>query len=285
MGGGGNMNRIKNRIIIALLLVFIVSTLGNSVLSNTLTVQAATLKISKKELTLEVGQSKTLTIIGATKKVTWTSSKKSVATVSSKGKVVAVAAGTVKITAKTNNKKYTCTVNVTKPNPYLEKAPFKAEETKIDKLDFIIPSGWKVYNQDLRDDYIYTEITPPSNSGLNSILRLDIMKQDGNPSDYESFKETFSGSYTKELLTPEWEQVFVNTKFDIIDLTQSDFSAPFNTVLRTQYEVKASGAVVKVTIYDFFIGNYIITLKAEDYDQMDLAAITDYIISSFMISK
>lgn len=50
------------------------------------------------------------------KKVTWSSSDKKVADVSKKGKVTAKKIGTAKVTAKVKGKKYTCTVNVIKPN-------------------------------------------------------------------------------------------------------------------------------------------------------------------------
>lgn len=78
------------------------------------TVKAAT-KITKTKVTLIKGQTTTLKVTGTKKKATWYSSKKSVATVSSKGKVTAKKAGTAKITAKVNDKKYTCTVKVQEP--------------------------------------------------------------------------------------------------------------------------------------------------------------------------
>ncbi|MFT4143488.1 MAG: Ig-like domain-containing protein [Mobilitalea sp.] len=272
------MKRIKQMIVSAILIAFFVASI-----SNTAVAQAATLKISNTKLVLEVGQTKSLKITGTTKNVTWSSSKKSIATVSSKGKVTAVATGSATITAKTGDKKLTCKVTVIKSNPYLAKAPFNAEETQIGDINFIIPLDWEVNNQDLGNGYIYTEIIPPSNSELQSIIRIDIRKQESAPSDYEAFKEAFKGSYTKALLTTQWKEVFGATKFDLKDLKQTDFTAPFNTVLRTQYSVKASGTVVEQTLYDFYIGEYIISLKAEDYDGMDLAAITDYVVSSFVV--
>ncbi len=279
------MKRIKQRILTVLLIAFIVTTMGNSVFSSTVVAQAATLKISYTKLDLKVGQTKSLKITGTTKKVTWSSSKKAVATVSSKGKVIAIAEGSAAITAKIGDKKLTCKVTVQKANPYLAEAPFKAEETQIGDINFIIPAEWEVDNQDLGNGYTYTEITPSSNLDLNSIIRIDIRKQDGAPSDYQSFKEAFKGSYTKGILTPQWKEVFGDTKFEIKDLEQTDYVTSFNTVLRTQYSVKASGAVVEQTIYDFFIGEYLITFKAEDYDKMELAAITDYMIKSFAVKQ
>lgn len=276
------MNKIRQILLTTLLLAYIITLLDVPALSNNTVAQAATLKMSTTKLVLAVGQTKTLSVTGSTKKATWSSSKKSVATVSSKGKVTSVAVGTAKVTAKIGDKKFYCTVTVTKSNPHLTNAPFKAEETKIDDISFIIPSGWKVFNQNLADDYIYTEITPPSSSKINSILRIDIRRQDSTPTDYDQFKAAFSGDYTADLLTLEWERTFGKTKFNISDIEQSDFEAPFNKVLKTQCTVKADGTIITQTIYDFFIGEYLITFRAEDYDKTDLVTMADYIVSSFM---
>lgn len=77
-----------------------------------ITAEAATIKINKKKLTLDKGKTFQLKITGTKKKVTWKSSKPSVAKVTSKGKVTGKKAGTAKITARVNGKKYTCTVKV-----------------------------------------------------------------------------------------------------------------------------------------------------------------------------
>lgn len=277
------MNRRKKIILTVLLLIFITEGIHTSAFGNAVTVQAAALKISDKTLVLTVGQTKDLKISKTTKKAAWTSSKKSVATVSDEGKVTAVAAGKATIAAQIGDKKYTCTVTVVKFNSYLKNAPFKAKEIQIGNLNFVIPSGWKAVNQKLGDDYTYTEITPPDSSGINAIVRIDINKQEGTPSDYQSFKAAFKGSYKKKILTPQWKKVFNDAEFSIGKIEQGDFKAPFNTVLRTQYTVSAKDTAVEETIYDFFIGKYIISFKAENYGKTDLAAVTDYIISSFMI--
>ncbi|MDF2544188.1 MAG: putative surface protein responsible for cell interaction [Herbinix sp.] len=277
------MKKIRQLILAILLLVFIASPLDIPVLCKTEVAQAATLKISASKLVMMIGQTKELKITGSAKKVIWSSSKKSVATVSSKGNVTAVAAGNVVISAKVGDKKLTCSVSVVKDNPYLETAPFEAEEVQIDQINFIIPADWKIYSQNLNDNYSYTELTPPKDSNFNSIIRMEIRRQDGVPSDYEGFKEAFKNNYTEDILIPEWKEVFGKTKFEINDWEQSDFDAPYNTVLKTGYTVNSKGAVVTQTIYDFFIGEYVITLKAEAYDQKDLETITDYMINSFIV--
>ncbi len=69
--------------------------------------------LNKKKVTLTVGETVQLKLKNPPKDktVTWSSSKKSVATVK-KGKVKARKAGTAKVTAKVNNKSYSCTVTV-----------------------------------------------------------------------------------------------------------------------------------------------------------------------------
>lgn len=72
----------------------------------------AAVKISSKSIYLMKGESYKLKITGTKKKVKWSSSNKNVASVSSNGKVTAKKEGLVTITAKVNNKKYKCKVEV-----------------------------------------------------------------------------------------------------------------------------------------------------------------------------
>jgi len=106
------MRSMKKILFTLLLAITLTTTSATPVIHNTTTVQAATIKISKKTLSLNVGDKKLLTVSGTSKKITWSSSKKSVATVSSKGKVTAKSAGIAKITAAVGGVKYTCKVTV-----------------------------------------------------------------------------------------------------------------------------------------------------------------------------
>ena len=76
-----------------------------------ITVNAAKVQLSAKQVMLKKGQSYTLKLKNA-KKVKWSSSKKSVATVK-KGKITAKKTGKTTITAKSGKKCYKCTVTVT----------------------------------------------------------------------------------------------------------------------------------------------------------------------------
>ncbi|MGB4657846.1 MAG: Ig-like domain-containing protein [Mobilitalea sp.] len=105
--------RYSKKILLTLLLALTLATSPiTPMIQNATTVQAATIKMSKKTLTLKVGDKKTLTVSGSTGNITWSSSKKSVAKVSSKGKVTAKSAGVTKITATVDGIVCTCKVTV-----------------------------------------------------------------------------------------------------------------------------------------------------------------------------
>ncbi len=79
-------------------------------------VEAATnVKINKTKVTLIKGQTVRLKITGTEGIVVWSSSDKKIAVVNSNGKVTAKAKGTATITAKIQNKKYTCKIKVEIP--------------------------------------------------------------------------------------------------------------------------------------------------------------------------
>lgn len=95
------------------LLLFTILFAFSLVVFSPLQAEAAdTVKLNKTKLLLEAGQEYQLQVKNTTSKVKWSTSNKKVAKVGSKGKVTAVAVGTAKITAKVNDKKYTCTVTV-----------------------------------------------------------------------------------------------------------------------------------------------------------------------------
>lgn len=77
------------------------------------TVQAATIKLSRKTLNLKIGESATLKISGTRKTAKWSSGNKYVASVNKAGKVLAVGEGTTYVKAKIAKKTLSCKVTVT----------------------------------------------------------------------------------------------------------------------------------------------------------------------------
>lgn len=114
--------------------------------------QAATIKISKTKATLIKGETLTLKITGTKKTIKWSSNNKKVATVSKSGKVKALNVGKVTITAKVDNKKYTCKINI-------EHIDYKASnEEKIASYGLI---------------FLDDSLKDPSSLEINKILYVD----------------------------------------------------------------------------------------------------------------
>ena len=101
-----NKNFLRTTVVaVFLLFIFVVS--------NAQPVEAKTkVKLSKKSITLISGDKYTLKVKGVSSTVKWSSNNKKIATVNKKGTVLAKNAGSCKITAKVNGKKYTCKVKV-----------------------------------------------------------------------------------------------------------------------------------------------------------------------------
>lgn len=119
----------------------------------TCTVKVESVSISSKTKTVTAGKSFTLKLNGNTQKVSWSSSNSKVASVSSSGKVKGLAAGKATITAKVDNKKFTCTVTVKKKSAKSE-------------LDDILSAVKKAYGED------YKPQTSMSKESLAEIVGL-----------------------------------------------------------------------------------------------------------------
>ena len=111
--------RVKStfKLIIMLILIAGITPIASSALPGQLqVVNAATItKINKTKATLIKGKTVQLKLTGTKGKIVWSSSNKKIAVVSSNGKVTAKAKGTAVITAKVQNKKYTCKIKVEAP--------------------------------------------------------------------------------------------------------------------------------------------------------------------------
>lgn len=117
------MKRMKTIKVTMLTLAITIASFGAVAAPQNATVTKAAsnkkVKLNKTKVTLNVGKTATLKVKNAPKgkKITWSTNKKKIATVNKKGKVTAKKAGTAKITAKVDKKKYTCTVTVKKKTP------------------------------------------------------------------------------------------------------------------------------------------------------------------------
>nr|WP_308741870.1 Ig-like domain-containing protein [uncultured Anaerocolumna sp.] len=102
---------------IVFLFTMILSIIVPTVISinNISIAEAATIKINKQFATISIGETLQLKITGTKSEVKWSTNKKTVATISSDGLVTGIKAGTSIITAKINDKSYTCTVRVAQP--------------------------------------------------------------------------------------------------------------------------------------------------------------------------
>lgn len=125
------------------------------------TVNATGISLNKASLTMKTGDVDTLTATitpqnATNKTVVWSSDNEKVATVSN-GKVTAKAAGTVTITAKTNDGKYTATCKITITNKV------NNSDTKKDK-----PSNSDSKDQNKKDDTIAPGKMPQT--GINMTM-------------------------------------------------------------------------------------------------------------------
>lgn len=172
------------------------------VFTTTITASAASVKLNKSKATLYVGQTVTLKVQNTSNTVKWSTSKKSVATVSAKGKVTAKKAGTAKITAKVNGKKYTCKITVknkvgTRQNPadawkgvtysnFYGKAYFKLNnvwrhEDAINQLksmgEWSSYKEWAYADKDVDTDVLLMEFEAEAKSGFEetALSGSDIM--------------------------------------------------------------------------------------------------------------
>lgn len=122
----------KRKIKVMGMLTLVLFAVFISFCGNTAAAQAAKTAINKKSLTIKVGESKTLRITNITKaqnkSVVWRSSNKQTATVNQKGKVTGRRAGTARITARVNQKKYLCKLTV------IEKEKAGDDHTRLQKI-------------------------------------------------------------------------------------------------------------------------------------------------------
>ncbi len=250
--------------------------------------EAATIKLSKKEITLETGKSLTLKVTGSKQKVTWSSNKKTVATVSSTSKVTAKEAGTAVITATVNKKKYTCKVTVKAAvaavNPFITNAPFDAQELKFNKVSYIIPKEWikdiavEQGNNTLL--IIHPKMDDPTKGCSN--ISFVINQTDQPKSDSSVLKSTITEDFIKQKLAQS------NASAELTNFKQSDYEAALGTALMTEYNVTYNGIAMKQVIYDLIIDNYLFEVTVTDIGDgvtPDVNIAGEYLLNTISVAK
>lgn len=91
--------------------------------SYSIPVKVETVKLSRSSLSLSTSKTTSLKLSGTSRTAKWYTSNKEVVTVSKKGKLIAISEGTATITAKLNDKSFTCKVTVSKPYTPFEGLP------------------------------------------------------------------------------------------------------------------------------------------------------------------
>lgn len=259
--------------------------------SNELTVQAATktVKLNATKKTLTVGKTFRLKISGTTKKVTWSSNKKSVATVSKKGLVTAKAAGTATITAKVNNKKYTCKITVKEvQNSYLENAPFEAKELQFGAYSTVIPTSLEIMDLSFEEDSTMLFLYPADEdlakvSSMIMIISLkstdeeslDYTKLFEEPDVAEAFKENITSSLGEGETMEDFSLQTV--KKDTKEYTQCKYKLVY----------KDEAEVPNIMDMYFYINDGYVTIISEISEEGDtkLGDFTDYLLTSLTLKK
>lgn len=282
------MNKIKRFFrVFALMVILTIAAPSILPVGSFVVAEAATIKLNKKEITLEVGKSQTLKITGTKKKVTWSSNKKSVATVSSTGKVTGKKPGTAVITAKVDNKKYTCKVTVKKAatvNPYVTNAPFEALEEKIDKFSYVVPKSWKkevLLEQGINALILYYPELE-SDAEINTGISLLITETNVEQYDISVLKTVLTEDYVKQTLAQS------GLTGEITDFKQSEYNTTLGTALKTEYTVTYNDIKVKQAIYYLVIDNYLMSVTISDAgDDVTPDAFTagEYMINSITVGK
>jgi hypothetical protein len=266
-----------------MLFAFISTVVNIPVIDNTITANAATLKLNKKTLTLEVGQKKTLKVTGATKKITWTSSKKTVATVSNKGVVTAIAAGKATITATIAGKKLTCSVTVDEPDiDFVSNAPFAATKVNIDNISMVIPSNWTI-SPPTEDEDELSFILTPNDTALQSSMAICITTSKEESPDYDSLKGMYCYVLTIDYYIARWKESLGDIPFKITDYEQSDYESPYGKAFKVEHFITVNDTSVKTVTYEAYINDYHVQLILMDAKNLGFESIADYIISSIVV--
>jgi len=274
------MKKIR-KLVLALVLGF--AMLAPAVLPMTGTiavVEAATIKLNKTKVTLDIGKSATLNIPGNKSKVAWKSSDKEIATVTNKGKVTAQSAGTAKITATVNKKKYNCTVTVKEAsNPYLVNADFKEEF--IDELSIVMPTECDFSVEEISAGTYQALITF---EGSDSCIQVIANKTGKKASSYDDVKAYCDTKVSQEILQSAFD-ASSKTKVTITDFAKFDFASTNGTAYAYAFNIDFSDHSLMQAVYDLSMDGYFVEVSSVDADNADVALIAEYLLNSIMVSK
>lgn len=245
---------------------------------NSVIAQAATVKISDKNVLLETGKSETLKITGSKAKVTWTSSKKSIATVNKDGKVTAKKEGTATITATVNKKKYTCEVTV-----------FKAQKLSYGDVTYVIPKDWNSTVLSEQDGNALIMFNPSSAdmTKVVSDIKLTVVKTGTKKPDNKTAKAYFESIASEELINNQLALVGVESK--ITNYKKGTYASKLGTANTASYSFTIMGFDVTQTIYIFYADNYLFQVTTSDFgingSTLDLNSLSEFIVDSIKVAK
>lgn len=238
--------------------------------------QAATVKLSDKQLTLEVGKSQTLKVTGTKQKITWTSSEKSVATVKN-GKVTAKKVGTTTITATVNKKKYNCEVTT-----------FEGQKITSGEVSYVIPKDWTSTVLTEQGESSLVLLYPASadvTKGASNINLSIVYTGTAKPDD-ETAKQYVEAKVTEDTINSQLKQS--GMKDLISDFKTGMYQSKVGTVYTAEYKFELQGFAIKQNIYSVFLDNYYIQLNVNDFgDQAgsDIVTFGEYLVDSIKVNK
>jgi len=202
---------------------------------------AATIKISKNKATMEVDSTLKLKITGTNSKVTWSTSNKQIATVNASGTVTAVKEGTATITAKVDNKKYTCTVTVLDSNKVVKKETFDPKKV-ANEIEVLGEYTWS------KDYYNYIAIVIKNNSKftVEPSIQLKLLDASGKTVGVKSDSENAFGSGSEMVFVFSNKEEFTDYEYTI-SVSEEKFYKDVVSSLSVNVSTTDSKAIIEVT--------------------------------------
>lgn len=263
------MSKIKKIIITFALIASIIAP--SVVLSNEVTVQAATIKLNKKSITLEVGKIEKLAVTGTKATTTWKSSNSKIASVSAKGIVKGIKAGSATITATVNKTKLTCSVTVK-----AKKAAVKDKTMELQGYTLTYPDNYVITTKDIAADgavthYVYLS----SKSNPDKYLARVSMKKAAF--EWDGVKAFLKPKMNDQLIIPTLIQTYNLSDITVSDIKMSDYDADFlKGILKVDYKYEAAGnASGKGIIYLGMIGDQLYQADVIDAGNADIFTVVE----------